>query len=295
MNILTILYSTGINIFYILGSCVFAVAVVNLMILLTYVKRAKRREEELEEKILLRTEELITVINELNLSQKTLQQQADFQKKMIAAIVHGIKSPLKYLALTGRQLYNRNDLSGKVREVANGVYTSSQHLYVFTDNLLQYVKVYLRESKPVPAYFFLHALVQEKLAVFQDIATEKKSVLNNHIHPNMQLFADERLLSIIIHNLVDNAVKFTSGGAITISAFMENDLTYIAVQDTGIGINDEMVEQLYYGEEISSGLGITIVRQLLELINGKLEIRSREGEGTVAIISLPIQNMVSVR
>lgn len=265
---------------------------VNLATLLVGLYYIKQREQRFEEKIRRRTEELAAIINNLGASQYELQQQSDFQKKIIAAIVHGIKSPLKYLSLTGRQLQNRNELDDNLRKITNSMYISSHHLYSFTDNLLQYVKLYLRENKPVSVSFNLHELVDEKVAIFRDIAMARDCVINNHIHPKMIMYTDRQLLSIIVHNLIDNAVKYTSDGVITFSAFITEHRVHLAVQDTGIGMDELVMEQLYNkGSDYEPGLGLTIAKQLLGMINGSLEIRSRPGEGTSAIIIFDQQTL----
>lgn len=296
MNILTIFCNTGNSSgnIYLLW-LILAIIVINLTILLSWLYYSRRREKDIEEKIKQRTEELVAVINSLGASQYELQQQSDFQKKIIAAIVHGIKSPLKYLSLTGRQLHNRAEFDESMRDIIGSMYTSSHHLYTFTDNLLQYVKLYLRESKPVAVSFNLHELVDEKVAIFRDIATAKGSVINNHIHPRMSMYTDRQLLSIIVHNLIDNAVKYTADGVITFSAFITENRVHLAVQDTGIGMDEVVIEQLYNnGVNYEPGLGLTIARQLLGMINGSLEIRSRAGEGTSAIIIFDQQPLASI-
>lgn len=230
-------------------------------------------------------EELVAAVREAKGGQLEWQQESDFQKKIIAAIVHGIKSPLKYLSLTSRQLQSRNELNGNLREIVNSMHTSSHHLYAFTDNLLAYVKMYLRENKPVIAQFNLNELIDEKIAIFKDIATAKGCIVNNHVHPRMKMYTDRQLLSIIIHNLIDNAVKYTAEGAITFSAFITEQGIHLAIQDTGIGMDEMVIEQLHSKSmNYEPGLGLAIARHLLEMINGRLEIRSRAGEGTSVII-----------
>lgn len=293
MNILSILTITGFSYNNIFLFLILLTGIANLIVLLIHLFQTRGRIKLLEEKLIYRSDELTGVIHNLRVSHLQLQQQSDFQKKIIAAIVHGIKSPLKYLSLTGRQLYNRSELQPEVKEVVNGMYTSSLHLYTFTDNLLQYVKVYLLENKPVPVIFNVHELAEEKVSVFNEMAMARGCAIHNHIHPNMQLHTDRQLLSIILHNLLDNAVKYTLEGAVTLSAFITDQRVHIAVQDTGIGMEEGVVEQLYNGHDPESGLGITIARQLLGMIGGELDIRSKAGEGTTAIIVLDQETMSS--
>lgn len=261
------------------------ILLLNLFLFLLYIYYSHRKIKKLEETVRMYNEELIAAVRDVKGGQREWQHESDFQKKIIAAIVHGIKSPLKYLSLTGRQLQNRNELDGSLREIVNSMYSSSHYLYAFTDNLLAYVKMYLRENKPVIARFNLHELVDEKVAIFKDIANAKGCVINNHVHPKMNMSTDRQLLSIIIHNLIDNAVKYTAEGAVTFSAFITEQGVHLAVQDTGIGMDEMVIEQLHNKSmNYEPGLGLAITRQLLEMIKGRLEIRSRAGEGTSIIV-----------
>lgn len=262
-----------------------AILLVNSIVFPAYVYYSVRKVKKLDNTIRLYNEELLATVRDIRGRQQEWQYKSDFQKKIIAAIVHGVKSPLKYMSLTGRQLLNRKELDGNLREIINSMYRSSHHLYAFTDNLLAYVKLYLHENKPVTTTFNLHELVDEKISIFRDIAVAKGCVINNHVHPNMNMSTDRQLLSIIMHNLIDNAVKFTAEGAVTLSAFITERGVHLAVQDTGIGMDEMLTAQLHgKSMDYEPGLGLAITHHLLNMIDGRLEIRSRMGEGSTIII-----------
>lgn len=289
MHILTAFIHAGSSV---AGSSLFILAVIMPALLLLQALlfigwRAKRkqREKELEDLLRIRTEELTGVINGLELSHRVMQQQADFQKKIIAAIVHGIKSPLKYLTLTGKRLYNMSDEEAVLRDVLRSMYTSSHHMYTFTDNLLQYVKLYLQAHQPILNTFNLYELVNEKVLMFKDIAVSRGNVIHNQVHPQLLIYTDKQLLSIVVHNLLDNAVKYTAHGVITLSAFTVEKRMHLTVQDTGIGMDETILSTPSGFGNIEPGLGLVITRQLLAMINGNLEIKSRPGAGTTVILT----------
>jgi two-component system OmpR family sensor kinase len=107
---------------------------------------------------------------------------------------------------------------------------------------------------------------------------------------------DHDLLALAIHNLLDNALKFTNpGDSIEVRAFENSNWINIEVADTGPGIPDEELphvwEELYRGKSArsipGSGLGLALVRAVVDLHNGRCTIRSREGQGTIVEIGIP--------
>src|SRR5690606_2443274 len=134
-------------------------------------------------------------------------------KKLIKTITHDIKSPLKFMAITGKYVYNKlenNNANGLKAEIES-TYTSSAQLYHFVDEFLEYAKdADNSESEP----YFLAELVAEKISFFQNIALSKKIQLFNHISKKIIIRLNKHLVSIIIHNLLDNAIKNTNRGEI---------------------------------------------------------------------------------
>lgn len=244
---------------------------------------SRQKDKELNRQ-LKRNAELAAILSQLQLSHQTLLQQTAFQKRIIAAIVHGIKSPLKYLTLTGKQLYNMNNQEASLRDVLGSMYTSSHHMYTFTDNLLQYVKLHLRQHSPVPDTCNLYDLVHEKVLMFKDIAVSRGNSIENHVNEELTMYTDRQLISIIVHNLLDNAVKYTTRGVITLSAWTSDIHIYMSIRDTGIGMDVGIQERLDDLSSIEPGLGLVITRQLLSMLQGKLEISSEPGAGTTVVL-----------
>ncbi|WP_028551678.1 ATP-binding protein [Paenibacillus sp. UNC451MF] len=114
--------------------------------------------------------------------------------------------------------------------------------------------------------------------------------------PNVS--ADENRLTQILFNLIQNAIKFTNEGTITIGARLKNGMAYIDVEDTGVGIDEAMIQVVFqpYEQADSSmtsigggiGLGLSICKQLVELHGGTLDAASKPGQGSVFTFSLPL-------
>lgn len=145
----------------------------------------------------------------------------------------------------------------------------------------------------------LRAVTEVVLTLSQPLIGNKPVRLINNLDPNLPpVRADENRLQQIMHNLIDNAIKFTEKGAVTISADIQNETVVVKVSDTGIGIPadqldiifqsyrqvDAAVTKLYGG----TGLGLSIVRQLVELHGGIIRAESVLDKGSDFIFTLPI-------
>jgi signal transduction histidine kinase len=140
---------------------------------------------------------------------------------------------------------------------------------------------------------------------FQDIsllAQEKRLAINIDIPDGFPtLIADRQKFDLIIMNLLDNALKFTpEGGQITFKAEVDGAWVEMSLGDTGIGIPEEEQERIFdrfFQIEDSLtraheglGLGLSIVRGMVEVCGGKIRVESKEGEGTTFIFTLPLDN-----
>ena len=113
--------------------------------------------------------------------------------------------------------------------------------------------------------------------------------------------ADENRMIQVVFNLLHNAVKYTNEGYISIQSFTEDDRAYIAIADTGIGMDEAMLRRLFLPYEQASasetmieggfGLGLSISKQLIELHRGTLEVASVPGEGSIFTFSLKLAGL----
>ncbi|BCN31963.1 hybrid sensor histidine kinase/response regulator [Anaeromicropila herbilytica] len=144
----------------------------------------------------------------------------------------------------------------------------------------------------------IYPVIDSTLNIFQYLIKGKIIEFDNQVPSNTYfILADENRFKQIVFNLLDNAVKFTPKGSITISAYYDNSEVFIAVKDTGIGIPSSKLATIFYSYEqlemngnISTGgvgLGLSITKQLISLHNGSIFVESDIGKGSCFTVSFP--------
>lgn len=260
----------------------------------------KKRNLLLERKVEERSSELYKTITKLKKTKTRLKTEVINHKKLIATITHDIKSPLRFIALTGKNVYETISLDTlddatklAMQEESKAVYTSSFQLYNFVENLLEYAKISSQEASS--EFYELHTLVQKKIVMFNNIAESKKIGIKNNIDTDLLIYTNKLLFSIIIHNLLDNAIKSTFAGGITFSATLDSEKIILKINDTGRGMTEEVVsfytklfaKKEIYSNNIKIGMGFQMISELLILLEGEIQIDSKHDFGTSISILIP--------
>ena len=256
---------------------------------LSYIRYKNR---QLEKQVALRTAQLRDTIATLRKTKDSLGVQVSNHKKLIKTVTHDIKSPLKFMSITGRYIYNNmGSENATLKEDVESVYTSAAQLYHFVDNFLEYMR---EPDGNGTEQYPLGSLADEKISFFTNLARYKNITLNNTITPDVKVSVNRHLLSIIIHNLMDNAIKNTKSGAVTLSAENTETGTELVITDTGSGIEPEKKAyfmRLFNGEEEDTeayaGMGMHIIAELALLLDIRTEIVSAPGEGTSVKLLIP--------
>ena len=250
-------------------------------------------------------------------SKKSEQQNDDLLRKIeeleeanrsknafIANISHEIRTPMN--AISGfAELLLQLDESDQVNEYASEIKGAANNLLSIINDLLDISKIESGRMELVPVPYYLHYLFTDIESVMS-IPTGKKGI-GFHIDANpelpSQLYGDIVRIRQILTNICNNAVKFTNEGYVRLSAtFSETDdpdtvMLRFEVEDTGIGIRKEdlnlifdkfrQVDMRLNRNVEGSGLGLSICRQLTQLMNGTIEVTSEYGKGTRFIINIP--------
>lgn len=250
----------------------------------------KKKNHELEEIINSRTRSLSETVEKLEETKIQLHKEVEQQKKLIGTVSHDITTPIKFIALTAKEALNKNSSSeGYHEKVLSSIYKSSDQLYNFTITLKEYADIYSHHRSDKTELYSLHTLIEEKKVLFHAIAETNNTIIINNVDPTLWVWISKNILSAIFHNLLDNSVKFTKNGSITVESNIEGETIILSLTDTGIGMDEKKIE--YYtklqdnieNEKLllqKYGMGLHLVLQLLQMIEGKIIFEKNKLKGT---------------
>ena len=221
--------------------------------------------------------------------------------KFFSIIAHDLRSPFAaFLGLTQMMVQDLPSLKlDNIQEIALLMRDSATNLHRLLENLLQWSRLQQGMVAFDPHYFLLVEKINSSLRPVMEIASNKGVEIVVNIPDGMFVLADENMLESTIRNLVTNAVKFTDkGGKILVSAQAETQSgVQISIKDTGIGMNEKTLENLFrIGElncrpgtngEPSTGLGLILCKDFVERHGGKIWAESTEFMGSTFHILLP--------
>jgi two-component system, cell cycle sensor histidine kinase DivJ len=220
----------------------------------------------------------------------------------LATMSHELRTPLN--AIIGFSEIMTNDSldvdAARRREYARLINESGRHLLSVVNGILDASKMETGNFEVTPEPFAPAPAIVSVTDLLALKAQESGVELKMRLAPNLpELAADRRAFNQILINLISNAIKFTPrGGRVTVSAFADGGTLALAVEDTGVGIGEGDLPHLgepffqahasYDRRHDGSGLGLSIVKGLVGLHGGDVEIRSRLGEGTRVTVRLPV-------
>lgn len=253
----------------------------------------QRKSLQLEENINQRTFVLKKIVKDLQKTKMKLYSETLQQKKLIGTISHDITTPIKYLVLTTEMLYEAKEDDIKLKKkYLFSLHQYAMQLYKFTQTLKEYSEVYKSEKTNEVKKYSINDVIKDKVALFEDIAQNNKSYIINTVPEQAYTSADKNIISIIIHNLIDNAIKNTKNGNVYISYGSDH---VIKIADEGIGMPAEKID--YYmnlqnnlqNEKFFSqknGIGLHLVLQLAQMIHIKIIFEPNTPNGTIVKVPL---------
>ncbi len=224
------------------------------------------------------------------------------KSEFLAVVSHELRTPLN--AIIGFSEFLKMEMFGplgsnRYKSYSEDIYRSGQHLLHIINDILDLSRAEANKLEITDEQFNLRDMIDGCMRMFRNKAAEEGIRLSYEASEDLNIQADQRLMNQVLINLLSNAVKFTaSGGAITVTAFSdENDRCSIRVSDTGIGIAEEnimrvlepfiQVESAAARSHEGLGLGLPLVKRIMNLHGGTIEIESTLGKGTTVTVTLP--------
>ena len=240
--------------------------------------RQVKRAEHLEQKVAERTQAL----SESNAVKET----------MIAVILHDLRSPLRFLQMMTKQVYEHylafspEELSRSLFEFRN----AAANLYNFTQDFLLWTNTQKEGFRITPDNVVLRGIAHEIIALYRVGADLNNNTFLNVVPEGLAVRTDANILKLILRNLVDNANKNMQNGEITLFAAQDSSGVRIIITDTGRSMDKALVEKIinnvYDPFNLNHGWGYKIIMELLTRIGGRIAIDNAEGKGNRITITL---------
>ncbi|MFM7358423.1 MAG: sensor histidine kinase [Sediminibacterium sp.] len=275
---------------FMVGFVIFAVIAAYLLIQL------RKQKKILEKTVAEKTEALKFSLLQLEANEVELTNSLAFRERMISIVMHDLKSPLNFIHKIAASLYESNTKINEqdLHRLSFELFQTTFDINNFVNNLLQWLNSTKKNINLSFTTEKLNDFIRNNCAVYFKIAAEKKLEFNLGAPDYFTITSDFSVLSIVLRNLLDNAIKNTRTGKIDISAYQDDRLQYIVITDTGSGISPDKIIELESGvitkkTSESTQIGYRIVYDLMQKLKGSIHIKSSIDKGTQITLHLPAQ------
>lgn len=235
-----------------------------------------------------------------------LKELNESKDKFFSIIAHDLRSPFQGLLGISNFLVEEFDTLTK-EEFKEMVFSLNEALhaqYKFLDDLLSWSRIQSGRIVFDPVNLNLYSEVEKVLRLFESNIKNKKIGILTNINSNLHVNADDDMISLLLRNIISNAIKFTNtNGAIEITAFIEDEMAVVIIADNGVGIDKENISKLFridvqyttYGtnKESGNGLGLVLCKEIVEKHGGKIWVESELNKGTQFYFTLPQKSELS--
>jgi len=250
-------------------------------------------------------------IQKINIDLKIAKEKAEesdsLKSSFLKNMSHEVRTPLNAITGFSSLMTNPNLSADKLKDFSDIISTSSQKLIEIITDVIEISQIHSNQIKIKMSEFDIVQILYEIRDRYEVIAKTKNiDLLTNY---NIQqkeylIVSDKAKVERTINHLIDNAIKFTPQGKVLITCELELQNIKISISDTGIGISDEMQKLIFepfrqvetgiirnFG---GNGLGLSIAKAYIELLNGTISLKSEINKGTTCIISIPTNKAIEI-
>jgi signal transduction histidine kinase len=261
--------------------------------------RLRSRQYVIKEKKLSALVEQKTM--DLNLKNIQLEKNDQIKTRLISVINHDIITPLKFMHYAGKALVENKGMINPEQqlETISDITQTAKDIEMLSSQILNWIIYQNPNERMQKEEFDLHQLVEMVFGVLQFPARLKHTTLQNKVPANFVVYQYMEPLRVLVYNLLLNAINFTKDGRVSVECVQSEDSLILSVTDSGLGMTHEQIDNLLSNEKIiasanvdnkkGTGLGYMIIKDLLNMMGGSLNIKSKKVSGTTVLISIPIK------
>lgn len=258
-------------------------------------KKLQLMNQELEEKVIARTQDLQQAF-------RALKKADEVKSQFLANMSHELRTPLNSIICSAEVIKDKlfGPLSEKQERYVQTIWNSGTHLLQLINDILDICKIEAGKMQLSLSQFAITDVVENCFNVVKSLAYRKNIDVAIVIEPScFVMSADAKKLRQILYNLLSNAIKFTpEGGRVELGVVQHDPVVRFSVRDNGIGIREEDKERVFQEfEQVDSsyarqyegtGLGLSLTKKLVEMHGGEIYLTSKLGVGTEIIFTIPV-------
>ncbi len=262
--------------------------------------RRLRDMNVIEEQLVSQNTEILQQKNILEKQKHELTELNATKDKFFSIIAHDLRSPITTLISLSEVLRTDMDLLDTLQqeEILQSLHDLSRNYLRLLDNLLQWARVQSGRMVPEPVDFNLEEAIQDVMVFYKPYALDKQIKLSALNITPFNVLADKNMIRVVLRNLISNAIKFTQpGGEVQVIMIPKENNVEITVQDNGLGMSPEVLENLFRLDkaqtslgtsgEKGTGLGLHLCQEFVGLNKGTLKVESLKGFGSVFRFTIP--------
>ncbi len=272
------------------------------------IKKLEKQNRDIEEKNRLLEEnnrqmniqkyQIESMMDDIKASKERLEIMNRQKDTFMSVFTHQLTNQVQAVLMSAEALYlGKNKSKDLIDRFSEILYNASNHLRNMLTNLMEWSRTQTEYVQTNPVHFELQEIINRNLSAQKHLINKKNIEIVKACREQI-VFADKAMIDTVFKNVISNAIKYShEGGSIEFSCEMEENYIISTIKDYGIGIPADLMDKLFnietrvatrgtFGEQ-GSGLGLSICKELLSLNNGKIEIDTEEGKGTLIKIHLP--------
>lgn len=279
-----------------------------------FVKELSRLNEEMQKQneqikeqnktLLELSEQLKEKAKELEIQKQKAEESTKLKSQFLASMSHELRTPMNSILGLTELILDKAQLDNKNRERLEVVLKSGKRLMNLINDILDLSKIEAGKMEIREEEIFLEELIEDVSSTIQPLINEKglRFTVNRKCDTRKIITTDKGRVTQVLINLLGNAVKFTDKGNVELSvAQTEDNYLVFSISDTGIGIPEE-AQQIIFEEfrqvdgstarrYSGTGLGLTISKKIVDLLGGKIWVKSIVGKGSIFSFTIPVKNM----